>query len=360
MSTEMNIFGLSLTFRRPGHAGRWSLWICCACLAASSGYAQGPSLQEMHDDLTLFSGILSEALKLNDSGGLFGRSLGGISSTYLVNQGAVFEVRSPLANRRNRMGLASLSSAMQSLQLQENPFLAMRRSMPTVSLESPSLAADSTIPDDRYQLLRDQIANIDFSLVVNTAVQQATHSVRALRALGSVDEATYNALFGEIESLRGRVGERVDELRLLEAELRNSSSVSSGARSSDDARDALAARLEALMQQLSPIREEALTLAAELKEKAAQAEIEFADQWQRDLTSLEGALYASLCAYGETLERIPADESLSFVLKGLGDEPTGARRTDKVHIVLRSDLSRCVEGEIDWPQLRSGSVSYSY
>ena len=356
----MDLFGLSSTFRRLGHAGRWATWVCCTCLAATSGYAQGPSLQEMHDDLTLFSGILGEALKLNDSGGLFGRSLGGISSTYLVNQGAVFEVRSPLANRRNRMGLASLSSAMQALQLQENPFLAMRRSMPTVSLENPSLAAESTIPDDRYMLLRDQIANIDFSLVVNTAVQQATHSVRALRALGSVDEATYNALFAEIESLRGRVGEHVDELRLLEAELRSSSSVGSGAGSSDDAREALAARLEALMRQLTPIREEALTLAADLKERAAQAETEFADQWQRDLTSLEEELYASLCAYGETLEQIPADESLSFVLKGLGDEPTGARRTDKVHIVLRSDLSRCVEGGIDWPQLRSGSVSYSY
>ena len=136
--------------------------------------------------------------------------------------------------------------------------------------------------------------------------------------------------------------------------------MSSGAGSSDEAQEALVARLEALMQQLSPIREEALTLASELKERAAQAETEFADQWQRDLTRLEEELFASLCAYGETLERIPADESLSFVLKGLGDEPTGARRTDKVHIVFRSDLSRCVEGGIDWPQLRSGSVSYSY
>jgi len=356
----MNIFGLSLNFRRLGQAGRWALCVCCSCLAASSGYAQGPSLQEMHDDLMLFSGILGEALKLNDSGGLFGRSLGGISNTYLVNQGAVFEVRSPLANRRNRMGLASLSSAMQALQLQENPFLAMRRSMPTVSLESPSLAAESTIPDDRYQLLRDQIANIDFSLVVNTAVQQATHSVRALRALGSVDEATYNALFAEIENLRAQVGEHVDELRLLEAELRNSSNVGSGAGSSDDAREALAARLEPLIQQLTPIREEALTLAADLKEKAAQAETEFAAQWQRDLTSLEEDLYASLCAYGEILERIPANQSLSFILQGLGDEPTGARRTDKVHIVSRTDLSRCVEGAIEWPKLRSVSVSYSY
>ena len=317
-------------------------------------------MQELHDDLTLFSGILGEELKLNDSSGLFGRSLGGISSTYLANQGAVFEVRSPLANRRNRMGLASLSSAMQALQLQENPFLAMRRSMPAVSLESLSLAAEGTTLDDRYQQLRDQFANIDFSLVVNTAVQQATHSVRALRALGSVDEATYNALFAEIETLRRRVGERVTELRLLEAELRNRSSVSSGAGSSDDAWEALAARLESLIKNLTPIREEALTLAADLKERAAQAETEFADQWQRDLTSLEEDLYASLCAYGQTLERIPALESLSFVLKGLGDEPAGARRTDKVHIVLRSDLSRCVEGEIDWPQLWSVSVSYSY
>ncbi len=356
----MNIFGSSLTSRRLGYAGRWALWVCYTCLAASNGYAQGPSLQEMHDDLALISGILGEALKLNDSGGLFGRSLGGISSTYLVNQGAVFEVRSPLANRRNRMGLASLSSAMQALQLQENPFRAMRRSMPTVSLESPSLAAESTTLDDRYQLLRDQISNIDFSLVVNTAVQQATHSVRALRALGSVDESTYSVLFAQIESLRVRGGERVDELWLLESELRNSSSVSFGASPSDDAQEALAARLEVLMQQLIPIREEALTLAADLKERAAQAETQFADQWQRDLTNLEEDLYASLCAYGETLERIPADESLSFVLKGLGDEPTGARRTDKVHIVLRSDLSRCVEGEIYWPQLRSVSVSYSY
>ena len=147
-------------------------------------------------------------------------------------------------------------------------------------------------------------------------------------------------------------------LRLLEAELRNSSSVSC-AGSSDEAQEALVARLEALMQQLSPIREEALTLASELKERAAQAETEFQRSWQRDLTRLEEELFASLCAYGETLERIPADEFPPFVLKGLGDEPTGARRTDKVHRA-RSDPSRCFEGEIDWPQLRSGSVSYSY
>ena len=47
-----------------------------------------------------FSGIPSEALKLNDSGGLLSRSPGGFP-VCIQNQGVVFEVRSPLANRRN-------------------------------------------------------------------------------------------------------------------------------------------------------------------------------------------------------------------------------------------------------------------
>ena len=132
--------------------------------------------------------------------------------------------------------------------------------------------------------------------------------MRALRALGSVDEATYNALFAEIESLRGRVGEHVDELRLLEAELRSSSSVGSGAGSSDDAGGA---RCQAGSADAAadPIREEALTLAADLKERAAQAETEFADQWQRDLTSLEESC---MQAFAPTVKRLSKSRPMNL------------------------------------------------
>ena len=358
----MNVFGLSRTFYFCRLAGQQALCVFCACLATSSGHAQGTSFQELQDDLSLFSGILGEALKINDSSGLFGRRLGGISTTYLMNQGVVFEVRSSLATRRNRMGIASLSSAMQALQLQENPFLTMNRSMPIVSPDTVSMTSRTSSSGDRYQRLRDQIANIDFSMVVTTAVQQATHSVRALKALGSVDEGSYNALLAEIESLRGQINVSVSELRLLEEELDNRISevaeVSTAA--ADRITEPLSVRLEALTRQLKPIREEALNFAADLKERAARAEAEFASQWRQDLSSFEEGLYATLCTYGETLGRIPSDESLSFILQGLGEELEAGRRTDKVHIVARADLARCVVGEIQSPELQSISLSYSY
>jgi len=329
------------------------------CLLFQSGFAQSEQLQEIQRDLALFTGILEEELGLNESAGLFGRSLGGISSTYLMSQGVVFEVRSPLANRRNRMGLASLSTAMQALQLQENPFLAMRRSQPVAAAQTTALAADITNQDSRYLQLQDQIANIDFSLVMNTAIQQATHSVRALRALGSVDEDGYEALFGKVEALRGQIETNVAELRSLEAELKVHQVEPDSAAESADA-SGIQQRVNDLLQRLEPIKAEALALASDLRERSAQAEADFALQWQQDLLTFERALYGTLCEYGETLIHIPGRESLSFILQGLGDDREDSRRTDKVHIVKQEDVSACVVQAFDSESLRARSTIYSY
>lgn len=326
------------------------------CLLVQPGFSQPAPLLEIQKDLALFTGILEEALGLNESAGLFGRSLGGISSTYLMGQGVVFEVRSPLANRRNRMGLASLSSAMQALQLQENPFLAMRRSQPAAAAETAALAADFASPDSRYLQLRDQIANIDFSLVVNTAIQQATHSARALRALGSVDEDGYATLFAEIEALREQIESNVAELRALEAELR----VHQLEPDSADTGGNIQQRVNALLQRLEPIKSEALALASDLRERAAEAEADFARQWQQDLLAFERALYSTLCEYGETLSHIPGQESLSFILQGLGDDVEDSRRADRVHIVRQQDISACVAQRFDSEALRARSTNYTY
>ncbi|MBU13970.1 MAG: hypothetical protein CMQ14_02655 [Gammaproteobacteria bacterium] len=329
------------------------------CLLFQSGFAQSEQLQEIQRDLALFTGILEEELGLNESAGLFGRSLGGISSTYLMSQGVVFEVRSPLANRRNRMGLASLSTAMQALQLQENPFLAMRRSQPVAAAQTTALAADITNQDSRYLQLQDQIANIDYSLVMNTAIQQATHSVRALRALGSVDEDGYEALFGKVEALRGQIETNVAELRSLEAELRVHQVEPDSAAESADA-SGIQQRVNDLLQRLELIKAEALALASDLRQRSAQAEAEFALQWQQDLLTFERALYGTLCEYGETLIHIPGRESLSFILQGLGDDREDSRRTDKVHIVKQEDVSACVVQAFDSESLRARSTIYSY
>ena len=328
-------------------------------LGSTLSLAQSTQLPEIQRDLALFSGIMEEALGLNEATGLFGRSLGGVSSTYLINQGVVFEVRSPLANRRNRMGLASLSSAMQALQLQENPFLAMRRSQPVAVAESSTLAMEAASSDNIYQQLRDQIASIDFSLVVNTAIQQATHSARALRALGSVDENGYEALFAEIEQLRGEIESNTSELRALEAELRSRQAAPDTA-AEDPAGVSLKNRLEELLQQLEPVKQEALGLAAELKERSARAETEYAEQWQRDLLDFERTLYVTLCDYGEVLARVPSEETLSFILQGLGEDGEESRRTDKIHIIKMTDISACTAQNIESDALQARSNSYTY
>jgi len=83
--------------------------------------AQESRFEELQRSIGMFSGILEEVLKLDQRPGLFGLSLAGIENNYLLGQGVVFEIRTPLANRRNRISLASLNSAMQSLQFRPNP-----------------------------------------------------------------------------------------------------------------------------------------------------------------------------------------------------------------------------------------------
>ena len=76
-----------------------------ATVSAASAHAQDPSLEGLQRNIDIFSGVLEDALDFEESKGLFGLSLGGIESTYLLGQGVVLEVRTPLANSRNRLSL---------------------------------------------------------------------------------------------------------------------------------------------------------------------------------------------------------------------------------------------------------------
>jgi hypothetical protein len=60
--------------------------LVCAIAAVSvvSATAQVPQLEELQRNIELFSGVLEDALDFEESKGLFGLSLGGIESTYLI------------------------------------------------------------------------------------------------------------------------------------------------------------------------------------------------------------------------------------------------------------------------------------
>ena len=327
--------------------------------------ARESGLEELQRSMGMFSGILEEVLELDQRPGLFGLSLAGIENNYLLGQGVVFEIRTPLANRRNRISLASLNSAMQSLQSRPNPFEAVRTEPFTADtgLPSPSiLALDEA--NGYYREMMDRIAGVDYSLSVNTAIKQASDSLRSLRSLDSIDENDYAEIRNEIGALGVSVQSNLDQLQEIEQEIlitntnvkaidKNSPEQGSG--------NALALRLDAVLATIELLREQALTKARELKKRSEAAEREYAQRWEQDKVDFESNLYAAICDYGSILRELPESENISIILIGLGEESEeSTRRVNKVHIISKASVLQCQSGEIDRLTLQQSSAQYSY
>ena len=114
-------------------------------LTSSHAVSQDIEIEDLQRNIDIFSNILEDVLELDQGTGLFGLTLAGIDNNYLLGQGVVFEIRTPLANRRNRINLASLNSAMQSLQIRTNSFVNTRTCLLYTS-PSPRDYAASRMP----------------------------------------------------------------------------------------------------------------------------------------------------------------------------------------------------------------------
>lgn len=331
-------------------------------VATLSANAQELQLQGLQRNVDIFSGVLEEALDFNQAKGLFGVSLGGIDSTYLYGQGVVMEVRTPLASGRNRMGLASLSSAIQSLQSRaEMSDLVSAPQIPNRNAQAPRLSLSTSAEEisDFYAEVADRIANIDYSLIVNDAIRQASDSARALRSMGNVDDSVYEELRVDIDALRENMQINTQELREIVEEARRART-QAAATADADIESELRNKLDALMTKIEPLREQAIAKAAELKQRREEAEQAYATQWQEDVLELETKLYAAMCDYGSTLRELPDGESVSIILTGLGEAAEDHRRKDKLHVFNKSDLLQCQSGDIDQAMLQQRSIQYSY
>jgi hypothetical protein len=344
---------------------RQILLCAIATVSAVSATAQGPQLEDLQRNIDIFSGVLEDALDFEESKGLFGLSLGGVESTYLIGQGVVLEVRTPLANSRNRLSLASLNSAMQTLQVRGNPFetLALSQSraqsLSSSAPASPVMAmmnqsADST---SVYTQMMEQIADVDYSLAVNNAIQQAAESARSLRSLGSVDDGDYEELRADIEGLRAEMGKKMQGLRELEAQIRESTVQ---AIADSNIEEEMRLKLDTVIAQIEPLREQAVAKATELRLRSELAEQAYTQRWQQDVVVFEDKLYQAMCDYGSTLRELPSDERISIILAGLGDQGEDLRRTDKIHVFSKADLQECQSDNISVATLRERSDHYSY
>ncbi len=332
-------------------------------LIALPAYAQSEQeeIGALKEDIDLFAEVLEEALDLDEGSGLFGLSLGGIDPVYIRGQGLVVEVRSQLSTRRNRLNLAALNSTMQSLRTGTNPFDAFRQrngnSVAAASSDTPVVVRfaeeANTQADSFYDDMMQRVANVDYSLVINTAIQQAANSIRSLRSLGDVGETEYQQMLDELNALRSRLTDSLTAVREVESEAQNTTAAT------DAEETDLSTRMNELLAGLEPLRDEALAKARDLQQRMEQAEADYSRQWREDIFAFEVQLYEALCDFSAPLRHLPDQETLAFVLQGLGEE-TDSQSTDKVHIVPLVEIRRCQQAQITAQQLQTLATTYSY
>jgi hypothetical protein len=326
----------------------------------SSGlHSQEVDLDSLQESISIFSSIVEESLELDQATGIFGNRLGGVDSIYLYGQGAVLEIRTPLANQKNQMGFSSLGRAMRSIN-RANPFAAISTQSANTSLNA---SGDNS---GMQEGLMGKMASVDFSLVVNSSIQQAAAAARSLRNIGSVDDAGYAQLQQELDSLRVQTSEKMAEMRSLIA---NSVDQQSAAERETSTQGSVAAQdgsfdfkieYDAFMARVEPLKEQALKKAAELQARSEQAQKEYAVRLEQDIEAFEVKLFATLCTYGATLRELPNNESVSIILEDLGDETERSKQSDKVHVVAKADLLKCQSGEMNAVSLLAESTTYSY
>lgn len=315
----------------------------------------------LRQNIDIFSGVLEDALDIAQSKGLFGISIGGIDSTYLYGQGVVMEVRTPLANRRNRMSLSFLSASVQSLPARENPFAAaLRQSVPDLqdSLRS-TLNTSQAVAADFYADMMDRVAAVDYSIAINSAIRQASEAARSMRAMNTMDEAAYAEIRAEMTALQEQLQEQTELLRQAAEEVPPVSSQSDDVAAAD-VMSKMQARLEEFTLMIEPLKQRAIARATELKARSEEAEKEYIASWEADVVAFEAKLYAAMCDYGSMLRELPAQESVTIILTGLGEDAEDGSHTDKIHVFNKADLVQCQSGELDLAGLRQRSAQYSY
>jgi hypothetical protein len=67
-----------------------------------------------------------------------------------------------------------------------------------------------------------------------------------------------------------------------------------------------------------------------------------------------------LCRFGGGLRSLPADESLAFVLKAMGDEQESGERSDLIYSFTKEDVLKCASGKLKENALVKSAQAYSY
>lgn len=328
---------------------------------AAIGQSGTDAMSGMRQNVELLSTTLEEGLGLNERRGVFSPRAGDVKGRYLQGHGVVLEVLTPLQTREG-FSIATFSDSLSQLSTQldgmlqqgivSRPDFEVMRDQLALSIRSDSVAA-------YYRDLMQQLQNLEHIPVIERGLASAASALQSLQSLGQIDPATRDQLAQQLQVQREQLQNQLQEWETLRSQIR-AHAEQSDAIPDVNVQQAWTNTRARLDSELAALRASVSEQSARLQEQREQAERVRQQQASEALEEFQSRLFVLLCDYAASLRSVPADESISVVLTGVGDSLENNGRRDVVYQINKEGLQLCLQGQITAAQLREQSVRYQY
>jgi hypothetical protein len=304
------------------------LAIMMAGLTLSQAQAK-TNLVELSNELEIMTNILQTALKQQNSNrGIRFRS---IDTTYLAQQGVLFEIKTTGLESGFAFNFSGLLSGLQDMPEPPEPPEG------PVSFVGNDGSWEFEIDQEWEEYARDAVEK------VRNAMHHSSDMLRELR-----------------EQERELAWEQRDysrQLRDIEFEKRNAS---------EDQTKEIVMREKEFKEQLKELEKKKAAVAKRSEELEKQQQ-EQADkrnaarkkEYTRFLADFEAGVGDVLCRYGAGIKALPVEQNISFILPDFGLTDSRAKQ-DKVYVFKQKDIQDCVRDKIDTNKLLSRVETYLF
>ncbi|MDO8909322.1 MAG: hypothetical protein Q7W55_12595 [Pseudohongiella sp.] len=345
-------------------SGRWSgvlLGVLLTPVAQAQTSVDSDLILNMRQNVELLSSTLEEGLGLNERRGVFSPRAGDVRGRYLRGQGVVLEVLTPLQTREG-FTMDSFSSSLSQLSTQLEGMLqqgAVLRPDFEVMRDQLALSMRSDEVAVYYRELMQQLQSAQDIPAIERGLSAAASSLQSLQSLGQIDPATRNRLAQQLQNQREALQRQMAQWETLRREIREQLERSDALPDASVQQMWMDARAR-LDVELTALRASVMEQTAEIERQREQAELVRRQQAAEALEEFQSRLFVLLCDYAAGLRSMPAEESLSVVLAGVGETISDGVRRDLIYQVSKDALQSCQQGQITAVQLRERSLRYQY
>lgn len=353
---------------RPGRSAVWNRVVALVLMTMPLSWASaqdaGDHIADMRRSVEVFSGVLRESLGLNVRQGIFSPRTGEVKGRYLLNQGIVLELVTPMQTNRGWSGV-DIETLNQSLeQLSGQLGSMMERGLvarPDLNAVRDAMAL-SLRTDDVARFYREQLqalATLGDLPSIERAMATAASTIQRLQEAGQLDETTIDDLTSQFQALQGQLVMRIRETDQLRTEIREMAAEAQVLPDEQTMDRWLAAKTQ-IEDQLAFLGEQLNSQISTLREQQQRALELQQVQREQDLARFEAQMFATVCDYAAGLRSLPENEHLTLVMVGVGEMSENGNRQDRIHVVAQRSVQQCLRGEITGENLAESVDTYSY